>query len=213
MKKDIYEYSFDLTEQFIAVMDNNMCINKANKSLLDILDMEEKDIIGMPYWELSLWEDDFELQNKLMFAFENIYMGMEVKFEASYINANEEKRCIEFSIKAVKRDDEIDFLIAMGYDVTDVKRVYTDLNHLEHEMSVFFDSGADGYLINEVKQGIKIDKDNYDEAFLEACETSVVVKTNKALLDILEILFSYPYLFTLRLNIQHPIREDRCIIV
>ena len=81
----LLRFSFDSTDQFIAILDNQMTIKKVNKALKDLVGCgDDYDFQDIPYWELPVWGDDPELQNQIMFSLELIFHGDDVKFEARY---------------------------------------------------------------------------------------------------------------------------------
>lgn len=186
-KMKLYQHSFNSTEQFIAIMDNNMSIKMINKALLKLLKLTKEEIYDTPYWELPIWAHDFELQNKLMFAFEHIYMGEEVKFEADYYSQQGDLRYIEFTIKPVFEDGEIEMLIAMGYDVTEAKRTESKLYRVEKELTFFFETGVDGYFIRSLPSGIALEDSNQEALFDQVYARERISKYNQSLQQILEI--------------------------
>lgn len=108
-----------------------MSIKVANKAMLDLIHNEAVNIYDTPYWELPLWSHSTELQNRIMFSIESIYLGEEVKFEATYPDINDNIKNVEVTIKPVySHNGDITALVAMGYDTTSAKEA--EKNFIRH---------------------------------------------------------------------------------
>ena len=187
-KLKMYKDSFNSTEQFIAILNNDMTIIDANKALLDLIGHDTLDICDVPYWELPLWEHSTEIQNLIMFSFESIYLGEEVKFETTYLDENDEIKYLEFTIKPIYDEmEEIDSLIAMGYDVTNIKNTQIKLLEAEEELEIFFNSGLDGYMIRKLEYPIELNSDNHNIVVDTIFSKEKVHRYNEAFKDIMQI--------------------------
>lgn len=86
-----------------------------------------------------------------MFAIESIFLGQEVKFETSYQNAQGDMRELEFHLEPLLGENgEIHKIIAMGYDISDIKKNAEMLKRTERELRLFFKYSKDGYQINHL---------------------------------------------------------------
>ena len=188
LKLKMYKDSFNSTEQFIAILNNDMTIIDVNKALLDLIRHDTLDIRDVPYWELPLWEHSTEIQNLIMFSFESIYLGEEVKFETTYLDENDEIKYLEFTIKPIYDEmEEIDSLIAMGYDVTNIKNTQIRLLEAEEELEIFFNSGLDGYMIRKLEYPIELNPDNHNIVVDTIFNKEKVHRYNEAFKDIMQI--------------------------
>ena len=185
----LYKCAFDSTEQFITILDEMMCIKSANKKFLDLINEERiEKIYNTPYWEISLWSHSHEVQNRIMFGIEEIYLGGEVKFETTYLNADGEVRYVEFTIKPIFDEyGEIEMHIAMVYDVTDAKSAESELEQKEKELEIFFNSGLDGYLIRRLKNPVRIDYSKLNYIFDLVYATEKTSKFNESFIKLLDI--------------------------
>lgn len=185
----IYERSFNTTEQFIAVLDEMMCIKTANNAFLELIHEEELEkIYNTPYWEIPLWSHSSDVQNRIMFAIEEIYLGAEVKFETTYSTADDEVRYLEFTIKPIfDENGEIELLIAMGYDVTDIKSAESELERKERELEIFFNAGLDGYLIRRLEKPVRLDYSNLEDMFELTYPYEKVSKYNESFVYLTEV--------------------------
>jgi len=185
----LYKRTFDATEQFITVLDNMMCIKTANKAFLDLIHEEEiEKIYNTPYWEIPLWSHSYDVQNRIMFAIEEIYLGSEVKFETTYSTPDDEVRYVEFTIKPIfDENGEIELLIAMGYDVTDIKSAESELERKERELEIFFNAGLDGYLIRRLEKPVRLDYSNLEDMFELTYPYEKVSKYNESFVYLTEV--------------------------
>mgnify|MGYP000864053000 CR=1 FL=1 len=186
---NLYKRTFDATEQFITVLDNMMCIKTANKAFLNLIHEEEiEKIYNTPYWEIPLWSHSYDVQNRIMFAIEEIYLGAEVKFETTYSTPDDEVRYVEFTIKPIfDETGEIDLLLAMGYDVTNVKSAESELERKERELEIFFNAGLDGYLIRKLEKPVKLDYSNLEDMFELTYPYEKVSKYNESFVYLTQV--------------------------
>lgn len=184
---DLYEEFFNQTKQLVAIMGNDLTFQYGNRALFDFMEEEKENLNGIPYWELPLWKHSDELKNKIMFSIERIYLGEEVTFETTNTNRKGEVRDIDFTIKPILNSKrEIEFLIAMGYDVTELKLAESTLKRTEKELKLFFEHSKDAYIIFRLKEPIYITTSNKREVFdyiLENEKISIWNEASKKLLD------------------------------
>lgn len=185
---EVYRETFNRTNQLIAILDKGLNLRYVNKTLLDYLDITMNEIIGTPYWELSLWSHSTELQNKIVFSLEQMHLGNEIRFETTHKNKEGEIRDIDFVIKPVLDDTgEVDLMIAMGYDVTESKLTESALKRTEKEMKLFFDYSVNGYYINRLDESIYIDPTTLNEIFSYVQRHEKIMTYNNAILQQIDI--------------------------
>lgn len=184
----IYKQTFDATRQLIVILDNDLTINFVNLAIIDYLDMSRDEIVGREYWDLPIWSHSTELQNKIIFAMEGIYRGEIVKFETTHRDKTGAIRDIDFEIKAVLDEEQrIKYLIAMGYDVTEIKETKSELKRKEEDLKTFFKYSVEGYLIKTLDEPIYIDLDRIDDVFKYIIENEKISDYNTAFLKLLNI--------------------------
>lgn len=185
---EVYRESFNRTNQLIAILDKELNLRYANKTLLEYLGMTMNEVIGVPYWELTLWQHSPELQNKIVFSLEQMHLGNEVCFETTHQNKMGELRDIDFVIKPiVDGHNEVDLLIAMGYDVTGSKLAESTLKRTEKEMRLFFDYSVNGYYINRLEESIFLDPETLDDVFGYVQRHEKIITYNNAILQHIDI--------------------------
>ena len=185
---EVYRETFNQTNQLIAILDKELNLRYVNKTMLNYLDVTMNEIIGTPYWELSLWSHSTELQNKIVFSLEQMHLGNEIRFETTHKNKNGEIRDIDFVIRPVFDDnDDVDLMIAMGYDVTESKLAESTLKRTEKEMKLFFDYSVNGYYINRLNESIYIDPTTLNGIFGYVQRHEKIMTYNTAILQQIDI--------------------------
>lgn len=188
----VYRASFHATNQMIAVMDNELTVQYVNHALLQYLGKTPSALSGLPYWELDIWRHSVELQNKVMFSLEQIYMGEKVRFETTHQGADGNLRDVDFILNAIfDEKGEVDLIIAMGYDVTDSKLTESALKRTEKELKLFFDYSLNGYFINRLSEKIYLDPRHLEKTldYIRHHEKNSIY--NQALLQILAVDGAY----------------------
>ena len=185
---EVYRESFNKTNQLIAILDRELHLRYANKALLNYLGVTMNDIIGTAYWELSLWSHSTELQNKILFSLEQMHLGNDVRFETTHRDMEGNLRDIDFVIKPIMDiNNEVERLIAMGYDITESKLAESALKRTEKEMKLFFDYSVDGYYINRLAESIYLDPETLSDVFGYVQRHEKIISYNNAILQHIDI--------------------------
>ncbi|MES9990824.1 MAG: AAA family ATPase [Candidatus Thiodiazotropha sp.] len=127
---------FDQTFQFIGVLDTDGTLLQANRTALKFAGIDEKTVIGKPFWETPWWSHSVELQEQLKSAVKEAAKGKLVRFEADHPSMDGRISYIDFSLKPVTdADGNVVQLIPEGRDITERKRAEEELlrykEHLE----------------------------------------------------------------------------------
>lgn len=209
----LLRFSFDSTDQFIAILDNQMIIKKVNKALKDLVGCgDDYDFQDIPYWELPVWGDDPELQNQIMFSLELIFHGDDVKFEARYPDNEGIIKIIEFTIKPIfDKDEEVIALIAMGYDVTESRNAQRELTFVNRQINMFFKMGVNGYFIETVLEPVDVDLLDDNKTAIEVLKSHRLLRYNEKAEEILGIKLDYDDPKSLFVNDRYKLDMDKII--
>lgn len=184
----IYKDVFEQTKQMIAIMDNSMSIIFANNALLDYIDDEIEEIKGMAYWDLPVWRHSVDLQNKIMFSLERMYLGETVMFETTHEDKLGRIRDVDFVVKPILNESgDIVRLIAMGYDVTELKLAESALKKTERDLKLFFDYSIEGYSIFRLNESVYINEEKKDEIISYIIENEKLSNFNEAVFKQFEL--------------------------
>ena len=127
-REEKFKAVFDQTVQLMGLLDPKGNLLEANRAAINMAGVEEKEILGKPFWEGPWWKHNNELQKKLQDSVRKAILGESSRFEVANYSPEGELRCIDFSITPVKlKDGKVLFLLAMGHDVTEIKRAEENL--------------------------------------------------------------------------------------
>lgn len=138
-------FVLDEVNQYIAIISTDHTLTYANKQLLDFSGVHLEHIDQLPYWELPWWQNGMSNQNKLMFAVERAFFGETVRFDATYMKYDGSLHEIDFILKPMYKNSEIDSVIAMGYNISDLVKTQKALTRRQKQLDDFFQFSSDGY--------------------------------------------------------------------
>jgi PAS domain S-box-containing protein len=119
---------FDQTFQFIAVLKLDGTVLKVNKTAMDFVGIEEKEILRKPFWQTPWWTHSDEGQLRLKKAVNDAADGKLIRYETPHLAPDGTVMHIDFSIKPVKDETgRIVLLIAEGRDISDFRRAMEEL--------------------------------------------------------------------------------------
>lgn len=113
---------FDQAFQFIGLLTIDGTLIEANSTALDFAGIEEKDILGKPFWETTWWTHSAELQESLKGYIRKAADGGFVRFETFHPANDGTIHYFDASIKPVKDEaGNVYLLIVEGRDITERK--------------------------------------------------------------------------------------------
>lgn len=142
---DYFELFYNNSNMLVAIISNSMTLVSANKSMLDFAQVELDDIIGTVHYELPWWRHSVELQEKMVFAMEHAFYGETARFAATHVDYNGVLHEIDFILKPISNNGEVELVLAMGYNISDLIATQKALTIREKEIQAFFDNSDDGY--------------------------------------------------------------------
>lgn len=178
--------AIDEINLMVAIISRDNTLIAANKTLLDFAKVSIEDIEGIAYWDLPWWQHSPELQNKLLFAINDSMMGQTSRFEASHSDYEGNIHEIDFIIKPVMKDDEAQYFIAMGYNITELVGTREALTRRERQINAFFEYSIEGYIFFALPDSIH--RDDITDIVLEEIKDHISIESyNQRLKEILEI--------------------------
>jgi diguanylate cyclase (GGDEF)-like protein/PAS domain S-box-containing protein len=160
--KQFYKEFFDESNMYVAVLSKLKTLELANKALLEFSGSKLEDILDVPYFELPWWVHSEELQNKLAFSMESAYFGETARFSTIYQNQTGAQHEIDFILKPITKDGETEFVLAMGYDITQLVSTQKSLTRREKEIDAFFENFSDGCFFYMLQDPISMNNLNCD---------------------------------------------------
>lgn len=159
-----FELFYNNSNMLVAIISNSMTLVSANKSMLDFAQIELDDIIGTVHYELPWWRHSLELQEKIVFAMEHAFCGETARFAATHIDYKGVLHEIDFILKPIINNGEVELVIAMGYNISDLIATQKALTRREKEIQAFFDNSDDGYFFYMLLNPVSVD--NVDNEYV-----------------------------------------------
>lgn len=119
---------FDHTFQFIGLLRVDGILIEANQTALNFGGLSREDVIGRPFWQASWWSLSPATQAQLQSSIERAAQGEFIRYEVDVLGAENQIITIDFSLRPVINDaDEVILIIPEGRDISDRKRIQTEL--------------------------------------------------------------------------------------
>lgn len=215
----------DELNMMVVIISKDNTLISANKRMLEFANVKLDDIRGETLWELPWLKHDPELQNKLLFALSDSYLGGATRFNVSSKDGYGNEAEIDFIIKPVMEDGEPDYFIAMGYNITELVNARKALTERERRIKAFFDYSIEGYFFLSLPDKIHrshvssdniseiIDHYHLDDVSKRFCE--IVDEEILSAKDIFRVLDMKEHLFrSVEIILEKgSVTYDKCLIV
>lgn len=197
LHNDIVNRLYNEINMMVAVIGTDQTLIHANETLLAYSDVTLDDVVGVVAYELPWWRHSDDFKNKFVFAIEEAYMKEEdVRFSATHQKSDDAIEEVDFVIKPILEEGQIQYFLAMGYNITELVRTQKALTEREREIQAFFEYSNDGYFFMKLlgQAIVQEEIDNKEtERILEALRIS---HHNQQLLQILGVTsFDHESLF------------------
>jgi PAS domain S-box-containing protein len=111
---------FDQTSELIGLLTLDGTLVEVNRTALQVVGVERKDALGLPFWETAWWKSSPELQQKIRAAIDDVSQGRAVAFGVQHAAADGQLRHFDFSLTPqLDASGKIAFMIAEGHDITE----------------------------------------------------------------------------------------------
>ncbi|MFZ0468563.1 MAG: PAS domain S-box protein [Thiogranum sp.] len=125
---------FNSTFQFIGLLSPDGILLEANQAALDFAGVDEKDVVGKPFWDTIWWSASKKAQEALKAAVQHAARGELIRYETEHINVNGKVIVIDFSLKPVKDDKgETVLIIPEGRDISARRQAEEAARHHQRE--------------------------------------------------------------------------------
>ncbi len=139
---------FNSTFQFMGLLTTEGILIQSNQSSLDFIGVEEKEIIGLPFWETPWWQISQETRDRVRKAITAAAAGEFIRYEVEIIGIDNTPIIIDFSIKPVfDENGKIVLLIPEGRDISQAKVLQKEITLREARFNAFFTSAPLGMAI------------------------------------------------------------------
>ena len=139
---------FDTMFEFIGLLTPDGTVLEANRTALDAVGVDQKDVVGQLFPETVWWQHDPLMQTKLRDGIRQAAGGEFVRFETTHRLVDGSLAAIDFSLKPVfDRHGEVILLVPEGRDVTDLKRAEKALWESEQRFRSVVEELAEGVFL------------------------------------------------------------------
>src|SRR5258706_1219160 len=147
-QKEFVETLFNSIEDMISVFDRQGNYNAVNRKTEEIYNLKRKDFIGKNVFELFPAIKKTNLHDNFLKALKG-----EVIHDVSYFSETTGKYFENFYIPLRNNEQEIYGVLAIGHDITEIKRSEELAKRSEEKFSKLFDSSPFGIALSEVSSG------------------------------------------------------------
>lgn len=132
----LFRVIFDQAFQLMGLMKPDGTLIKINRKAADLIEHEEADVLGKPFWETPWWSHSPEQQEQLRKAVNAAAQGEFARFEATHRTPAGEFVWVDFSLKPVKDEDgKVIYLVPEGRDITAYKQASEQIEILNTELA------------------------------------------------------------------------------
>lgn len=129
---------FDDSLQFFGLLSTSGKLLAANRTACDFFEIEEREVLGKPFWETPWWLHSPDRQKKLRQAIKAAAQGECIRFETTHVGSNCNELVVDFSLKSFLDDSgKVELLIAEGHDITVRKQAEEYLQEANRELDAF----------------------------------------------------------------------------
>lgn len=212
ISQDYLNTIIDELNMMVVVISKENTLISANKVMLDFAGVSLEEVLDIPLWDLPWLKNDAELQNKLLFAITDSYMGKTSRFNASYVDASGEDVEIDFIVKPVMKDGEPEYFITMSYNITELVNARKALTEKERRVNAFFDYSNEGYFFLSLPD--KVNRKNLSQDVIQQILDHFKLEDfNNRLCDILgQEVSCVPSLFE-HLTLKEEIKDKLALLV
>ena len=139
---------FEQTIQLMGIIALDGTLIRANRTALEMIGVNEKDVAGKPFWDCPWWTHSSELQKKLRRSMEKAKLGDTVRFEAVHMSADGQERVVDFSINPVyDNNGRVKWLLAESKDITERKQTEEELKESEKRFRLLVESAPEAIFV------------------------------------------------------------------
>ena len=131
----VFRSVFHQSGIFAGIMDLQGYLREANNLSLEWCGYTREQVLDRPFWETLWWRGSDEIKAKIRFATDQAASGVVFREELRYWLADGSERVVDFAMHPIRdRSGNVVFLHPTGTDITERKRVETELRDSEQKL-------------------------------------------------------------------------------
>ena len=141
-KSDRIEHIFNISYDFVFVLDLLGNIKNINQTALDFVDQDLADLKDMPLWDTVWWHKDHDSQQRLKSAMGVARLGNQIRFECSLLDKKEKRNAFDLSIQPIRegKDDlEITSIIVEARNINEIKGIEEEVRKANKRSNLLLD--------------------------------------------------------------------------
>jgi PAS domain S-box-containing protein len=131
----VFRSAFNQSGIFAGIVDIRGFLREANNLSLEWCGYTKEQVLGRRFWDTPWWRGSEEVQARIRFATEQAAAGHVFREELRYWLADGTERIVDFAMHPIRdRSGAVTFLHPTGIDITDRKRMETELRESEQRL-------------------------------------------------------------------------------
>lgn len=161
----MFQTIFENSSQLIGILNQKGKLIATNPVALEMVKTTEKEVLGKPFWLTPWWRHSSLLQSELQENIRKTLRGEIVQSEVTHVDHEGKTRVIDLCLTPVhSSDDQIEYIIAVGYDMTHIHEIEERDRHLQKMEAIGTLAGGIAHDFNNILAGMV---GYLDLAFLE----------------------------------------------
>ena len=152
------ENIFNISYDFIFMLDLVGEINMVNQTALDFIEMSEDDINGQILWDTPWWQHDAASKKKIKSAMGQARVGKTARFECHLVDKNQNRHAFDVFIQPIKsigsegkEGTETTSIIVEARDISDIKAVEEEVEKANIRSNLLLDESPSMLLMLNVQ--------------------------------------------------------------
>ncbi|MFP4007277.1 MAG: PAS domain S-box protein [Spirulinaceae cyanobacterium] len=138
---------FNQTFQFMSLLAPDGTVLEANDPSIDLKIGDRDRLLHQSLATAPWWQISPETQDRIQRAIAYASQGEFIRYEVDVLGNQDQVLTLDFSLKPILNDQqEVEFMIAEGHDISDRKRIETELQASYRQTTNILESITDGFI-------------------------------------------------------------------
>lgn len=141
-KSDRIEHIFNISYDFVFVLDLLGNIKNVNQTALNFVKQDLNEMTGLPLWDTTWWYKDHDSQHRLKSAMGVARLGNQIRFECFLFDQKEKQHAFDLSIQPIREgedDSEITSIIVEARNINEIKSIEEEVRKANKRSNLLLD--------------------------------------------------------------------------